>query len=180
MAKNMFKNITSKKVGVGLAILFVVFLVAVTLFSLYNVERQKPVVNTIFPISATLEWSYDAKVTVRPATQAEKDLRNDRDFNWVVDLLVPFEAFSDYMEMLMTLSSEFKLVDRTFRAQFVYRNNHENGDTGFVFAILAHDEDGVYEGMEIALRIEHMGNTEFNNLSRPVHPYRLYYLFKRH
>lgn len=160
MKKNYFK-----KIGIILILAFLPGLAAVTLYSRHYSEMQKPLVNTILPQSAEVQWCYEAITSLRHATQTEKGRMQPDDIEWVVDMLIPFNAFSYLLEELMALSSEFFIEDKVVHGRFVTRYIYENGDIHYVFAFIGDESDfDLYLGKEVNIRVAHIGIEYAENL----------------
>ena len=126
--------LTSKRVGLVLALLFIVGLSGFTIYSRSLAERQKPLVSVTFPESATATWSYETTSTIEPATEEFAALGAE----WTVTVTVPYEAFSYFIDILPgvrgTATTDFLQFPELLQAM-LWRYQHENGDWTVVIAI---------------------------------------------
>jgi hypothetical protein len=90
------RDINCRKIGVTLAILFLVGLTISTIYSRGYAERQKPYVHIVAPESRSFIWTWDTWGVIEPANEAT--VREG--FDWSIDIIVPREAYSFYMEEL--------------------------------------------------------------------------------
>ena len=157
----LIKEINAKRVGVVLAVVFILGLVVLTVYSRAYVERRKPLVHITLAESATLFWYYETRSTMRPATEAEREKGSGTE--WVTEITVPHDAYRDYMGKLIgtraILTTDGGIRPTT--AENLFRTDLDNGD---VRMVLGHDIFGrqPWDGEGVMVRVEHTGVTEFN------------------
>jgi len=96
------KKITSKKIGIILMVVFILGLVSFTIYSRGYVQRQKPLVQIMFPESSELVWSYETRSTVEPADE----IYAVNGVEWTVEAYIPLSAFQEYMSDLPAVTGE--------------------------------------------------------------------------
>lgn len=106
----IFKGTNSRKIGVLLAVLFIVGLSVMTIYSRSYAERQKPLVHLAFIQSGAMDWSYEVRSTI----EAAGEVHADEGIEWTIDVHIPQSAFIDYMEHPYGLSAHAILDNAVF------------------------------------------------------------------
>ena len=90
------KKLNSQRVGIILAVIFIIGFTASTIYARGFAEMQKPLVQIISTELITFTWSYEASGTVQTA-----DFPHNERFEFTVDIIVPEEAYKSYMSELL-------------------------------------------------------------------------------
>jgi len=159
------KKPDSKTAAVILAVLFLAAIAASTAYSRTAAEQQKTLIELALPQSATLQWNYETRSTMRPASEEERDRGNG--VGWVTEVLVPFEAYSGHMGEIVGSAATLTLdgSDEPSPAQNLLRSNLDNGDVLMVLGYTGSTQPVAGGGVTVG--IEHVGLTEFSNLIPP-------------
>ena len=127
------KLITSKRVGMLLALVFIMGLSGITIYSRSFAERQKTLVHVTFPQSASATWDYETTSTIEPATPEFAELGAE----WTVTFTIPFEVFGGFTEQLpsvrATATTDFLLFPEILPS-ILWRYRHDNGDWTLTFS----------------------------------------------
>jgi len=91
------KSLNCRKVGLVLAVAFLVGIAASTIYSRGYAERQKPLVHVVASESRSMVWAWETRGTVEAADPAFREAG----WEWTVDITVPEEAYSFHMGELM-------------------------------------------------------------------------------
>lgn len=89
----LIRSLNSKRVGAVLAVLFIVGLVFMTIYSRSYAERRKPLVTVSTFESGKLHWSYDIKSSIEPADE----MFVGEGIEWTIEVHIPVAAFEEYM-----------------------------------------------------------------------------------
>ena len=154
-------SLNSKKIGAALAILFIAGLAIATVYSRSYAQRQLPLVHLTLPQTATLAWTFETRSTIRYATDEERT----RGFEWAVEIIVPYEAFKDYMSQLMAVNISL-VVDAVGFAQsgtHLYSRILDNNDVLVQIGYNHHTNVRDGSGVTVNLELAH-GAPVFDNL----------------
>jgi len=91
------QNINCRKIGIALAVLFLVGLMTSTIYSRTYAERQKPYVHVVGTESRSFSWVWDSESSLEVP---ESGIENFG-FDWSVEIVVSEENYSFYMDTLM-------------------------------------------------------------------------------
>ena len=158
-------TLSSRKIGAALALVFIIGISVATVYSRGFAERQKPFVHISFPHEGTFFWDFETRSTMRSANDDEAE----RGHAWLTEIIVPFEAFGDYVNAIAAVDVELNLdLSGNFRpARIAYRSIFENGDILYIFSYQPDFRVGintVVDGEGVTVRISHRGQQVFDNL----------------
>jgi len=135
------KKISSKKVGAVLAVIFIISLTVITVYTRGYAEMQKPLVQIAYPQSGTATWTYELRSTIERASEEYAEFQG---VEWTVTVYIPFAAFSDYANELLSLEA-YAISDNVLmpeRLAFLRRIVMENGDHEYVFSYASEHRQG--------------------------------------
>jgi len=165
-----FKWINSKRVGAILALVFIVGLFSITVYSRAYVERRKPLVQIAYPESSTLIWSYETRGTIEAATG---EYAEQQGVQWTIEVLVPYDSFKEYTSELHSLEA-YAVSDNVVSPEFISflrRTVFDNGDHVYVFAYSSPHRTGrgqsVWAGEEVKILLSNMFDTSYDYLVPP-------------
>ncbi|MCL2222552.1 MAG: hypothetical protein FWB92_09525 [Oscillospiraceae bacterium] len=104
------KKVNCRKVGITLALLFIIGLTVSTIYSRGFFERQKPFVHVTGVESITFTWEFEARGVA--GELGELSQRLDRGFDFDIEITVPEEKYIFYMSDLRIYPGQN--VDVTF------------------------------------------------------------------
>ena len=157
--------INTRKIGIILAIIFVVGLTGAIIYSRGYVERQKTFVQIIMTESGELNWSYETTTTVRAATEVE---RERQDVDWVVDIVIPYEAYSETMGEIVTTTANITTDGSALLPQTMInlmRENRDNGDIRMILGLPLYVRSWDGEGAVVV--VSYIGLNSIGNLVPP-------------
>lgn len=124
-------------IGKILAVVFLISLVALTIYSRSYAQRQKPFVQLTFLQSADVNWVYETRATIQPISEA---LAQDG-IDWTITITIPRHAFEAYTDAPSSVNAHATTDFRGTpeRIQFLNRYILENGDWSYTFSYVSHD-----------------------------------------
>ena len=165
------KGINSKRVGATLALVFIVGLVSMTVYSRAYVERQKPLVEIAYPESSVLTWSYETRGTIEAAAEEYADQQG---VEWTIEVHIPYDSFKEYASELHSLEA-YAVSDNVLMPEFISflrRTVLDNGDHVYVFAYASPHRTGrgqsVWAGEEVTILLSNMFDTSYDYLVPPT------------
>jgi len=164
------KGINSKKVGAILALVFIVGLASLTVYSRAYVERRKPLVQIANTESSALTWSYETRSTIEAATA---EYAEQQGVEWTIEVLIPYDSFKEYTSELHSLEA-YAVSDNVVTPEFISflrRTVHDNGDHVYVFAYASPHRTGrgqsVWAGEEVRVLLSNMFDNTYDYLVPP-------------
>jgi len=164
------KEINSKKVGTILALVFIVALLSMTVYSRAYVERKKPLVQIAYPESSTFTWSYETRSTIEAASE---EYANQQGVEWTIEVHIPYDTFKEYTNELHSLEA-YAISENVITPEFISflrRTVLDNGDHVYVFAYASPHRTGrgqsVWAGEEVAIQLSNMFTNTYEYLVPP-------------
>jgi len=153
-------KISSKKICAILAVVFIAGLISVTVYSRGVAQSRKPFVEIALSESGSLNWSFETRAGLDPAPAEAIE----RGFEWVFNITIPFEAYSQYASSLYLVTARANFDFSAFFQPIttIHRNLIDNGDIEYVFGFMP--DRTIWENEQATVVIENAGPLVYENL----------------